>query len=508
MFYLIIASLSFAYSQNGDAMEYYLKGEYAKLAKDFNLAISYFQKANSLDSNSAVIYAELADCYFKNDNHSLANIHYLKSLEKSIYSIDIGEKVLDFYDSIKDSILSRQVLDSLIYYNPNELDLRYKKASYAYLDKRYDTLLNEYKTIFYIDPENDEILIKMTEIGFALKKHYLIEELFTQIKNDFPKLTQPLLALSGVKIKNEKFIDGIFLIEKAYKISKDESLINHLIQISKKLSYNELVEKYLFTYNMNHPESISLKYLKINLAIEDAQFYYALKMLNELIISGEVNLSLLEELIYVSKKINKINDTFELIKELHIKESQNLIYPLLLAEIEMGLNNKNEALNWFLISLNIDKSNINLRHQIANLSESLFNYGLSDSIFNIIIEDDNSDASGLNNYAYSLCERPNPNLKYALSFAIKAIKLEPDNAAFLDTIGWIYFKLGDFKLALEYLLKSSQIDVESEIILNHLAEVYLKLNNQIEALKVYYRILNINPKNQNAIKKIKQLSYE
>ena len=45
----------------------------------------------------------------------------------------------------------------------------------------------------------------MTEIGFALEKHDLIEELFTQIKNDFPKLTQPLLALSGVKIKNEKF---------------------------------------------------------------------------------------------------------------------------------------------------------------------------------------------------------------------------------------------------------------------------------------------------------------
>ena len=62
----------------------------------------------------------------------------------------------------------------------------------------------------------------------------------------------------------------------------------------------------------------------------------------------------------------------------------------------------------------------------------------------------------MNNYAYSLCERDidNVNINYALELSKKALDIDPLNAAYLDTMGWIYFKIGDYKNA-ENFIKNS-----------------------------------------------------
>lgn len=505
---LLLLLTSIVIPQEGDAMEYYLKGEYAKLSQNYEDAIFNFIEATLLDSNSAIIFYQLSECYQEINDIKNAILTLKTSLKKSNYSKEIGGKALDFFDSIGDSVYSREILDTLIYYNNDDIDFRYKKVKYSYLDKKYDILLNEYKEIFYINPGNLEVIPKMVEIGNALGIENFLKKLIIEIVDDFPKLTQPLLAQAEIEIGNENFIDAILLIEKAYNITMDESLIISLINISRKISFDELVGKYLLIYERNHKKSILLKYLIIEIAIENNQYYYAQKLIKGLINKNESDFSLFENLVFVSTKINDLEDTYNIIHQKHLVETGNIIYVLLLAEIQSLQNDNSSALNWFLESLKLDKSNSNLRHIVANLSESLLNYELSDSIFTEIINSDKTDASGFNNYAYSLCERSNPNLNYALTLSMQAIKIEPENEAFLDTIGWIYFKMGDFDLALNYILKSSKIDNKSEVILSHLAEVYLKLNQKSDALNVYYKMLNINENNLDIIKKIKQLNDE
>ena len=312
----------------------------------------------------------------------------------------------------------------------------------------------------------------------------------------------------GLKISKEQYIDAILYIEKSYNLSNKGSILINLIDIANSVKMDDLVKNYLNLYEKNHGNTLPIQYLKLDLAIEDNQYFYALKLIKELINSGEVGIDVMEKLILVSNELNEINHAEDIIKYQYSKDLQNIMFPILLGEINLLKNNQEEALGWYLKSLNLDKTNVNIRHIIGNLSESLFKYELSDSIFTKIIEDDSTDASGLNNYAYSLCERPNPNLEFALELSQKAIKLEPENAAFLDTIGWIYYRLGSYDLALNYIFKSAKLDQKSEIILNHLAEVYLKLNNINEALNIYLEILDLNPKNQIALEKLKELSHE
>ena len=65
--------------------------------------------------------------------------------------------------------------------------------------------------------------------------------------------------------------------------------------------------------------------------------------------------------------------------------------------------------------------------------------GKFDEIYIKLINTDDKDAQAYNNYAYSL-ER-NVKLDQALEMAKKAIEIEPENPSYLDTIGWVYFKL-------------------------------------------------------------------
>ena len=91
------------------------------------------------------------------------------------------------------------------------------------------------------------------------------------------------------------------------------------------------------------------------------------------------------------------------------------------------------------------------------------------------LEDDN-DATSLNNYAYSICMRTaisDTTLVYALELAKKALILEPNNSAFLDTIGWIHYKKKNYKLALSFMKLSITIDSTNSIIMEHLGDIYI-----------------------------------
>ena len=74
---LIILPLNARY---GEAMEYFLKGEYAKLKLDFENAIIFFDKASKIDSNSVIIYSQLADCYRNIGDLNKAKIFFNKTM--------------------------------------------------------------------------------------------------------------------------------------------------------------------------------------------------------------------------------------------------------------------------------------------------------------------------------------------------------------------------------------------------------------------------------------------
>jgi len=87
-----------------------------------------------------------------------------------------------------------------------------------------------------------------------------------------------------------------------------------------------------------------------------------------------------------------------------------------------------------------------------------------------LISTDSTDAQAFNNYAYSLVER-GEDVEFALELAMNAIRLAPKSAPYLDTIGWIYFKMNRYDEAVDFIRQSLSIDPENNTIKEHLDEV-------------------------------------
>ncbi len=115
----------------------------------------------------------------------------------------------------------------------------------------------------------------------------------------------------------------------------------------------------------------------------------------------------------------------------------------------------------------------------------------------------NNYAEALNYLGYLYVEQ-NKNLKEAEGLIEKALKSEPENGAFIDSLGWLYFKQGNFEQAIKMLEKASKL-VEDPIILDHLGEAYFKINNFEKAKVSWKKSLELDKTQTNVKNKLEKI---
>ncbi|MGH9569558.1 MAG: tetratricopeptide repeat protein, partial [Candidatus Angelobacter sp.] len=79
----------------------------------------------------------------------------------------------------------------------------------------------------------------------------------------------------------------------------------------------------------------------------------------------------------------------------------------------------------------------------------------------------------LNYLGYMLADR-NTHLEEALNLIKRAVDLDPQNGAYLDSLGWVYFRLGNYDQAEENLRRASEKTPNDATVQDHLGELYAK----------------------------------
>ncbi|MPS49608.1 tetratricopeptide repeat protein [Methylobacillus sp.] len=103
-------------------------------------------------------------------------------------------------------------------------------------------------------------------------------------------------------------------------------------------------------------------------------------------------------------------------------------------------------------------------------------------------------AQAYNALGYSLADR-NIRLDEAKAMIEKAHELSPDDHYILDSLGWVYYRLGDLDKALEYLRRAYAQQPDPEIAA-HLGEVLWKQGKRDEAVKTWEAALSAFPENE------------
>ena len=111
-------------------------------------------------------------------------------------------------------------------------------------------------------------------------------------------------------------------------------------------------------------------------------------------------------------------------------------------------------------------------------------------------------AAAQNYIAYMWAER-GEKLDMCLALIKAALTAEPDNAAYIDTLGWIYYMQGRYQDALSQLKKASELMSDDPVLWEHLGDTYLKLGNPQAAMQQWKKGLEIAPDDPRLIDKVK-----
>lgn len=101
-----------------------------------------------------------------------------------------------------------------------------------------------------------------------------------------------------------------------------------------------------------------------------------------------------------------------------------------------------------------------------------------------VLELDPHNALAMNNLAYLYAEQ-GILLQQALRHARNAVLLEPENGVFLDTLGWVHYRLGSYEDAREMLEKAVSTRIEEDEVYRHLGTVYEKLGDPGKAREMF-----------------------
>lgn len=107
----------------------------------------------------------------------------------------------------------------------------------------------------------------------------------------------------------------------------------------------------------------------------------------------------------------------------------------------------------------------------------------------------------LNYLAYMWAER-GEHLDKALEYVNRALELDPGNGAYLDTLGWIYYKQRRYKDALEQIQKACELTDNDSVVVDHLGDIFNAMENKDFAIQNWKKSFMLDPDNKSVAGKL------
>ncbi len=122
----------------------------------------------------------------------------------------------------------------------------------------------------------------------------------------------------------------------------------------------------------------------------------------------------------------------------------------------------------------------------------------AEEAFQLLLDLDADFAPALNYLGYMWADLGR-NLEGALALVERAVAIEPDNGAYVDSLGWALFRLGRYERARGLLERAARLVPGDAVISEHLGDLYLAVGRPAEARLHYERALSLDGDNAGAV---------
>lgn len=481
-------ALADAYFATGDLInaEYYAKAAidlepenkwyYLTLATIYrqsgrrDATLDVLQKALEYHPNDINILLQLGSLYNNFEKFEASNEIYDKvlSMKGGNFSIHL-RKYRNYRElNMKDAALSE--LDKMANLAPENLgDLHTLSRLYLEMDKR-DSAMNVLQKARQRNARNPETLILLADI-------YIKEAKWDSLGNTFTTIIEDPLISPSQKMELARFLyleqqsspstktlaDQTQRVLEKFSNTEPEYGNAHLLAAEFYLNRNETssaVEK-LELANKVMPEESDAWHQRLQLMFSSGEY-------EEVIETGKVAVSHIRDDAFIQFFVGasfmlteRHEQAIEWLENATLSPSKrsfrSVIYGTL-GDVFSELDQREKAVESFETALRLDPDNHTAK----------------------------------NNYAYYLSQK-NERLDYATELALEAVDAEPENASYLDTAGWIFYKKGEFQRAYQYIQESIDTGDMSAEVLEHMGDICEKLSRHDEATKWWQQAFEKDP---------------
>lgn len=481
------------------AAPYYQLSSIYIRSQDENKAVNYAEMSYNLDTANIWYTINLANIYqYLGYLDSAANI-YLKILKKRDDN-ELRYNLAVIYSQMGSYASAEQLLKKIDENIPGSREILLMRHSIFNKQRNYDSAVYELELLTEYFPDeisNYGILAEyLTEIG---KREYA-----KKVYRDILKIdsTNGLSMISfGEFYLNSDVPDSAFYYFGNAFLYSDLKYEDKIGLILNYISNKEFLVKYseqlLKLINCIDPDKrdVSFYTTKADIFIRTEQYDKAKPCLDSSLIFQKDNYLLWEQTLLVNSFLGNDLDVIKISSDcIKYFPKKPGVY-MFKAYSENNLNESDSAIKDANLVISFEPANELLIQSYILLAEIYREkqmHGLSDEYFDKILVLDPGNLPIRNNYAYYLSLR-GQNLQKAKELSKLTVEKEPNNATYLDTYGWVLYKLGRFsdaKTFIENAIRNGAFD--NPEVIEHYGDIMKALERCHEALEAYEKVIEID----------------
>lgn len=493
----------------------YLLGSLFSEQKVWNRSLLYYTALSfsieRRDSNSKyknLVNRTLGELNYKLDFPKISLKHYKQYVDAAPNDIEVLFRMAQIYFVLGDFGKSKFYLEEIRKKNPRDIDASYMLAEVMFMTDR--NLLNSH--LLTLKNENKipkEGIVYLLNRYMNFDHQNLKEEVVEFIKKN-PQRLSPKLILLGLTQKSEKL--------EYLNNSKDAAKFAYEYR-QFQTAKNILDDTLPMTENdSNFKDEISNLYEQISYCEEmlGKPNHAILKIKNAISVEADPikkeKFAFRLAYLYLLPSVRKEKSAIEILNPL-IQKSENVSYYYLRGLAYYQLEKFDKSYEDFNKTVTLDPYQNNYYFYRAMASDKLGKFDSAEKDLYKVIEL-NANASNAMNYLGYMYAEKNIKQKEALSLLNSAIQIEPDNAAFQDSLGWLEYRKQNLNRSLLHLnfaaSLASEREIEDPVIYDHLGDVYIAKKDPVNAL-VFFKLALSKSKGedkQKLLQKIKKVEKE
>ncbi|MBW5408921.1 tetratricopeptide repeat protein [Brachyspira hampsonii] len=445
--------------------------------RELDKAVYYFSKVDETKKSGNNNYLNYYNFYYGMSEFYLSRFSSAINRFKKLENVQLSPA--DKYTASYGIVKSYQALEKYNEAYSNSISIEDGLFLSAYLsfmsDKYDDKLFNEIDTSSHNTPKILSIITEAKTSGYSNALN-IIETDLDRREIDLDIIQAYYKMIYEIGSKENKMNSEMDIISFYLMIKNIDALpkhIDNLISYDNSGKFNNL-------------------YLQAALEFKNQNDFNSSKeMLNKYLSLNNNNIKE-NELVSLVLTASDIGESELAIKSIEKYEKEKYSYSYLKAYASLINNdevNANKYLNEDFEYFSNNKSNTNdYRINIPYVTSLALDNTNSALLYaNYKYSQDTNSAENMNSLSWALVSLGS-DLDKAILLSKDAVKLEPDSPHYIDTLGFAYYKKGDYDNALKTLLKAVLYadDNSKAEIYAHIADAYYAKNDYKNALK-YYR---------------------